>query len=410
MGVKVAVARFSTPASTGTNSWTTADLGGLTPVGAIIIPNWAESDGVAIDGIVGGITFTDGTRSRAFAFSETHNVTTTANGRSSDPTDIFRLSDTNNNTDVSATFDAWVTNGISIDFSNIPANQKLYTVIFFAGSGVTAHAGAVDLGATDVTINVTDPGFQADLVFLSTIDRAESDIKTSQILASFGVCTPGVNDACYGLFALTGAATSGIGQMVRSNKCLQDVLHTGATWSVESATNTNGLDLTTRDGSAATIVCHYLALKLDGVSVDVGNIDLPTSNGDDSQTDPTFRPQAVILGLTSLTAVDTFDLSGDEVGGWGISAFTKDAEFCNAWANEDNSALSDVQSLSDNVAVNLSDGPGTNLHTGTFTGFTPNGWDWNFSNSDATARKAFYAAIGTNSIVLKRRREYIGIH
>ena len=125
----------------------------------------------------------------------------------------------------------------------------------------------------------------------------------------------------------------------------------------------------------------------------MGSIDSPTATGDESQTDPGFKPQFVMVGLTSLESADAVVTTGDEVIGWGFGAFTPDDEFVNSWASEDNVGTSNSQSLSEDVSVNLFDGPGNNLHKATFVEMLSTGWKWNFSAADGTARKWYYVAI-----------------
>jgi hypothetical protein len=212
------------------------------------------------------------------------------------------------------------------------------------------------------------------------------------------------------MFSLGGNASSGVVSVVRSNRCLSSLSTSGGgstVWSLTSSTNANGIDLNVVDGNCNVDV-HVLLLKFDTINVSVNSFDSPTSTGNDSQTGPNFKPQAVILGLSDNTAVDT--VTAANVAGHGISGFTGDSEFCNSWSDEDAADPTNTQSLSDNTAVNLADDDGTNLHTASFTSMDSTGFTLNYSAASGTALKWFYGAFQESSglVILRRRRELIG--
>lgn len=389
---KVAVARFVTPTSTGNVDWTTSELGGTTPKAIWIIANWAESDGVVIDDVAGGYGFADDTRENCCSFADEHDTSPTDTRRErSDTQVLFVPTGPTQSGDVEANFVAFIPDGVRLNFTDLPVNQKLYTVVFFAGNDMQVYTDVVTPGNVSTTTNVTAPGFQADLVLLTHIDILSS---TSNMRATLGACTPGVQDVCYLTFSEhNNATTSRIESASRTDGCAMG--HTvGGTldWVLTSDTNANGFDLNVTVGNCNRPV-HYLAIKFGDAQVKVSSLDSPTSTGNTSVTGVSFKPQAVIMGLTSLTAINTIDQAGAENCGHGISTFTDTDEYSNTWASEDGVNPTDTQSLSDNVAVNLTDGTGTSTHVGSLVSMDNDGFTINYTTANGTTRKWFYIAI-----------------
>lgn len=77
MGVTVAVTRVACNTSTGDQTITTTDLGGLTPKAAMFIITQAVTDGAAANHAVWGLGFTDGTTSFCSASEDEHGLSTT---------------------------------------------------------------------------------------------------------------------------------------------------------------------------------------------------------------------------------------------------------------------------------------------------------------------------------------------
>jgi hypothetical protein len=65
-----------------------------------------------------------------------------------------------------ADFNCFVTNGARITWKANPGQDYRVTVVFFAGSKVSAYAGELNPNDTeDGTVATTDPGFKPDMVF-----------------------------------------------------------------------------------------------------------------------------------------------------------------------------------------------------------------------------------------------------
>ncbi len=86
-----AIARFSTPGSTGNVDITTTDLGGVMPVACMIIGNNAESDGVAIAGHVFGAGLCDATNEGSVTGGSANGVGTSNGQRATHNTQVINF-------------------------------------------------------------------------------------------------------------------------------------------------------------------------------------------------------------------------------------------------------------------------------------------------------------------------------
>ncbi|NJN53653.1 MAG: hypothetical protein HC804_02175 [Anaerolineae bacterium] len=142
MGVTVAVTRVACNTSTGDQTITTTDLGGLTPKAAMFIITQAVTDGAAANHAVWGLGFTDGTTSFCSASEDEHGLSTTDTQKGGAAVPVVIMDGAATNTvDGQADFSAWVTNGSTITWTNAPSTGFLLTVVYFAGTDLTVDVG-----------------------------------------------------------------------------------------------------------------------------------------------------------------------------------------------------------------------------------------------------------------------------
>ncbi len=408
MSVVIAIERFLTPVGTGNVDWTTTDLLGLTPKAVIIIASNAEVNGTKIVDIAWGVGIATGAANElCVSGSSEDGQTTTDTKRAIDTARILDIDRADSfHGDVEATFVQFITDGVRLNFSDVAQfGRKLYQVIFFAGDDIEVHAGSAALGLVDTTFNVTDPGFQADLVFAAAVG-GNSD--SSNMHLQYGWAAPGVSDAGINVSDRNGIPISQVDATVRNDGIISSKdLFTSNHFIATSSVNANGFDLNvTNDDASTTII--YLAVKFTGISFKVGTFDSPTASGDDVVTGVGFKPQFVFLGLSSNDTLNVGESAGSDHGGFGMGLITESKEFCASWATEDDQDFSDTQSLSVDDAVGLCDGSGATIHAGTFVSMNNDGFTINYSTFDATVRKWFYMAIEGEEegfAVIRRRLE-----
>lgn len=404
-----AVTRAAAPTGTGTANITTADLGGLTPKAVILIGGTGVTDGTAAAHQILSFGAATGASNEWAIQANTEDGQSTTDDRHEivgDHCVLYAVPGTGTVL-ASAEFSAWIANGITLNWDVVDA-AYLITAIFFAGGDLSAHANTVALGnVTDNAVDVTAPGFEPDLV-IGAILQARNTGNGDQggFNPSIGFCS---NDGIGGVVQVC-AASSERGGRSTTTECggqsRNDSIVVGLTntafydWKgVLGTFDANGFTVTTADAGANNTAMGYLALNFGGVANSwVGTHTTPTSGGSNGETGPGFQPQIALRVLTQISTVNTSITSGDSAGAFGFSAMDADEAYSTSWCDEDEIALgvSNAQSLSDDVAVQLPDDDGTAGLTAAFTSFDAGGWTENYTAVKGTG--ALVPALAIESI------------
>ena len=380
--------------STGTQDFTTTDFGGGTPKGVILIGTYADADGVVHDdaGMVFGAA--DGTRERMITGNAEDGQASTDTARDQDSL-IFQLSNPGGTAvNGAATFDSFITNGVRIDWSDVPTDQILITAILFGGSDFECRADHHRVGADDVLTDNTDPGFEPDAIIFFQIDNTWS---AGSATGRFNIGMA-VNDGLptqisqewhssnnAGTSAVNMTLKKGFVSNLRDSNDVIEVVEFDA----------NGFSTITRQGSPTNVDIGYFAMRFGGREVRLNGFDSPVATGNFSLDKIGSKPQFVMLLLSMMPEYNRTINTGD-AGAFGISTFTKDAEFCNAFADEDAADTSNCQSVSDDQAITLHAHDGTLAFGGTFVSMDADGFTLNLPTTvDTTIRKWWCLSVGS---------------
>ena len=411
MGVTVATDRVACDTSSG-NQAITVSAGGLTPKAALFILVGATVDGTAADDRIISYGAATGTSNRwAIQGYCLHGQGTSAvdSGFANDA--CIQIYDTSSTLVCEADFVSFGVNTVTINWATAPASAWLLTVVSFSGTDLSAYAGIQDVANTqDNTIDITDPGFEPNVLFTALNASLPSSGRTNQFQLSFGVVH---ND---GASTITQYASYWADRDGRATT--DQAMYTSDSAAAIEASPVSGaldfyIDCHTFDSSGFSISARnaggngrdllYLALSFGG-AVDswVGLYSTPTSTGSDSNTGPGFTPQYLHMINTYAEAVDTaYDTPF--AGSSGFSAIDANSQFSSSFNGEKGVATSNEQSLSDNVAVELPDDDGSAGLTASFTSFDANGWTLNYSAVEANAKLFFALAIEGEAAAPARR-------
>lgn len=407
MGVTCAVTRAACAVGGGNQNITTDDLGGLTPVAALFIVTRATADGVAADHFVWSIgAATAAAEQWACCIGSEHNHgTSDAYRRGATDECVYITDPTDGTVDGEANLNTFIENGVTITWGNAPAGAYLLTVVFFAGTDVSAHADTFNPDATeDQATNVTDPGFEPDLVFFAGTDSLMNDASANGAPNAVGVVAniAGTPQGCKAIYISDNSGTSSSDGTTVHDRVYQATNGVGnVKYTLEiDDFDSDGFSAYSRDGGGdANDDIGYLALNFNAaVKVWCGGYDSPTGNGNDSDTSPGFKPQLLVLFPNTCAAVDTVYEDG-KGSVQCISVIDGDEAYCMSAADEDNQGTTDSQSLSDNQAVNLPYDDGSQAYAATFVSFDATGWTLNFTNTDGTAHKWYGFAVEEVSAV-----------
>lgn len=398
MSAVVAITRAAATIDTApyTQDITTADLGGLTPVAAIVIMCRADVDGTAEDHANMSVGFVASTTERMMgSFVSEHGVTTTNIRFELEADEVvtaFSGGDVADREGI-ADIDSFITDGIRLNWTTVPDDNWLITVIFFAGTDVTAKLEQIDLGNVVQVVDVTTVGFTPDVVFSMAQDGSAPSMSSGALEAAFGFSHfDGVSTVVDRVMlhnSLDGQSTQVLYGWMREDAAVMAVLGNGNIdwWASTQDYDASGFSYNVQNRGANNTDVIYLALNFGGV-IDawVGTHVTPTATGNDGETGPGFVPQAVVM-LPSGAEVAATEYGDNRAGTWGWLAFDEDDEYCNTNSEEDAAGTMNTQSLSDDVAVNVPDDDGAALQAATFVSLDANGWTLNWSAVAGTAKR-----------------------
>jgi hypothetical protein len=401
-GIIADVTRAASNTSTGTQDITIADFG--TPKAALLMATYTETDGTAIVDSGFSIGACDGTNQwTVHCNSEDAQGTTDTNRETSTSKVVIINTPGTNVAYAEAAFSAWITDGIRINWTTAPATAILVTVVLFGGDDLSVHVNNKQLSDTvDTTTDITDPGFESDLVIAATagISSATASGNIIQPL-SIGIVhndrASTITQRCMAFADRNGQATSRVLNAMRSDSGLvaySSIVaapsETQLDWYADFNTfDSSGFSITEKNAGANSSYVFYLALRLGSSPTVDGKIITytpPTSTGNDGETGVGFTPQ-LVLGLQtrneSLNSASGTGAAGDMTTG--MFAFSSNNEYDNTFSSEDNVATSNTQSLSDDQAINFPDDTGSAFVGGSFVSMDANGFTINYSAVHSSA-------------------------
>lgn len=417
MAVAIGIAQVAAATAGGDQTITTSTSIG-TPSAAFFVVSRATVNGTkAVDAAL-SIGATDGTRQRCITAHSRNGLGTTDTADRGATDEVIQITNTgDHNIEAEANFKNWTTDGCVITWGNTPASGYLIFVVFFAGVD-SAYVNEFDSAEElDGEVDVTDPGFEPDQLFLFTTSGVINDIGSNSARLTMGVCdndgaTP-YPQACMNLSDPDNHSTSSLGGITRNNRVSQNLWRSSIFGDIEiDSFDASGFSSFTRIAPGIQQGVCYLALKYssDGsVGHWAGSIDSPVSTGNWAVTAPGFTPQFMLLGMNMCNTDDTIENDND-AGVFALGVATADDECVAGYYSEDGVATSDTDSLADNQIVNVMS-PGTDTTTtfdGTWTSFDANGWTVNFTTVNGTTREWFGLAVETDAAVTVSRGWPIG--
>lgn len=398
MGVEVTRVALNT--STGNQDITISGFG--TPSAAIFIYTNALTDDTVIDDAVLGVGFAGGGGENTCCIRDEHNQGTTNTSRAHSASAVISLpAATGASEDIGASFVAWITDGVRINVDNAGA-AILVTCIFFSGTE-NAYAGTKDdLGTGTGAIDITDPGFEPDLVLMTTVgDAATPPSQASNAILSFGA---GLNDGSATqrnvMYSSVDNNTNTTLTAYIGNDSIVGQLHNGAlTWdAVIGGFDGSGFSITPNASSGSDII-HYLALKFPaGTNLALFDSNWPSA-GNKNETAPGFEPAfGLVCGVDYTNGGRNSPVSSSSVlADMHIAAFTASSIYTNSISGDDAlSTVSNTSSLSADRLRLLGHAGGDRVVASSYA-FDASGWDFTISTNPAQNVLTWGLAIGAGA-------------
>lgn len=391
--VKFEVARvsISTAAAGNTQDITISGFG--TPKAAIFIGSEGSSAGGTF-----GIGWTDGTREFVFSVCAEDNRSTSDTHRMTQADACYRLPQpaSGNNLQGEWSFNSWITDGVRVDIDDAWNAGQEVTVILIGGTDVTsAYCNWINM-STSTSIDVTAPGFEPDLVFLTSVcanyDPGPTRVNT-QAMLSFGAC---INDGAdtqrmAGFSNVDAQATTDLHTYISNTQAMAQPW-TSLTWTATVGSfDANGFTISPNVSTGSDRMA-YLALEFaNSPDIDLFDMQWPTS-GNYAETTPGFEPSfGLIASLFGPSSRNTHTASGGY--GFGITAFD-DTTIGTAGMSGQHGQGTSNENGWDSSNLTLHDDAGNTEVAASSYAFDSSGWDFTLTTNPASALLGWGLAIG----------------
>lgn len=399
MGITVATTRVAASTGGGDQDITTSKLGGLTPKAVRFVWSQAITDDTAADHALLGMGFSDGTNDYCVGGSAQNGVDTSYNTNVLSTSNCIDMCTPGSTAaDGQASVSTFITNGVTINWGDAPATAKFLHVTFFAGTDLSVHTNTHSIGieVPPATINVTDVGFESDLVLSIVVARtAPGRTNGSMAWASGYVHNDGVGGVTQrtaGVYWVNNEDTMLMFTELDSDAGIALTTSSQAGgWRCSFVNfDSSGFDMTFTGAIGGHRDICYLCLNFGGAAESwVGDFITPTTAISKAITDPGFTPQFVEMGLGRWSSGDDHNSQNVDAGSFGFSSFDDTDEYAVSFCSEDDADIMNTQSLSDDAAVEFPLDDGTADYTATGPSgsgsFDANGWTLSFTAVNGTA-------------------------
>lgn len=390
-----AVARNTTPTTTGTVDFTVADFG--TPTAAMFFLSYATTDGTLREATYfRSIGFTDGTNDRCVAGGSQDGAGTSVTGRSSsDAFCVMQCNEESGASDKTGAFNSWITNGVRLDWTVTTgsAAMTIVCVLFKGTSDVTV--GTITPNATENgTAAISSLSYEPDFIFFGCNGDDIAAGGSANNVFSFGCAA---NEASINQRATFGydedaQGTMDSGVYVSTNRCCGQFFNGSVSWSAElTAFAANGFTITTRGGATGSDDMIYFAIGSSGISFDLQTID-STTTATTKKYSTSFQTDAIIGNMTFASAIDTAEGTDRNVS---FAASNGDGEYSIGGASLNGASTSDTYNITNAKVVDFNYGASwADSLIADVDSYDSDGITFNWTDVDGSARYGWALILG----------------
>jgi len=395
--VKVEVTRvsLSTAAALNTQDITISGFG--TPKAAMFIFSEGVTDDTIASGLLLGIGWTDGTREFAISGRSQDAVGTSNTSSVIQTNRVISLCDYAGTAETGGfSFDSWITDGVRLHIDNDMPSAFLCTCILFGGSDITnVYCDIHD--NMSITTDITAPGFEPDLVFMSNYIGWTPPKTLPVNLLAFGC---GINDGLdtqrVMLFgSMDNFVRGDVYNYIGNDSISGEVTNGGLNWdAVIGSYDANGFSVVPNDDPGSDNL-FYLCFKFaNSPMLELFDMAWPTS-GDYTETGLPYSPNFGLIASVLGPASRNVPAGTGEKSSITLSAFDATGIYSTSVTEDDDADPTVTKSVS-NDELKLLDSPGASYST-VASGYSLNSDGWTFTLSTNPAAEIFGwgLAIGT---------------
>ena len=368
MSVKFAAVQGAAPTSAGTQTFTKAGFG--TPVAAIFYCTNGVVNGTNIDHAFIGAGFTDGISAddRNTSVGSTDASASSNTHRQMGRGHCISILNTSNpaTIDGEADWDAWITDGVRIDWTNAPGTAVLVNCILIGGSDVVANVIEKNLGSTvGVETSIAHGlGETPVMAFFLGTNGSPTGVSTNWMM-NFGCMTfqsSTITQRVHISFAADAQTTMQLTGYLPTTRCFGSLSSASPSrsWECTTVDGTN-IGLTHRGPNAFGGDVQTLAIGFGAAAneVELASFDSRTTTGTTAITTAnSWKPQFILLNESPLEAENSF-ANDSTAEGTSLGIIDADNEYCVAASGTDAAADSDCKSVTSNKAMRFINGAGT---------------------------------------------------
>ena len=380
--------------STGTQTLSDSNMS-VTPKLAIMWLTEGSVAGTDVDDAVIGYGTATATNSWAMSVTSQDNQASTSSTRVATEGICLQLLDGGSESTklVDAIFDSFGTGSITIDHQIAPSTGYIVNVILIGGDDFTAQVGFIDPTDTDSGTTDITTTFESEGGIFGYVERDDNSSGAGHIRFSVGYMSYISSVITQRVVALRESTGGGSGQpsMARRTDRVASYLSTTgsevAGFEVTGVTSTT-VEITTHTSGAASRDLFYILFNTNGQGVWTGDINSPTSTGDNSVTGIGFKP-ALFMPILSTLYTSDVDANNNTAGGMCLGVAVtdmadNDLEGSSRISLEDNANPTNTECSSESSIIRVTQGDGTDGIAASFTSFDSDGVTLNWGTVDGS--------------------------
>lgn len=358
--------RAALQTGTGTQEFTDANMGGVTPNAAFFWITAATTEATRGTHMIVGYGACDGTRQWCVMARHRDGVTTTAAiGRATASAAIAFLDPVLNSVAFSANFSAFISNGVRINITNADSSGYFLHVLLIETTNVYANIVELNTGNTPVVESI---GFAADAVLAAGLGASSLDANYNHGPNSMGFASRdggSVRQHAIGVRSRSSQATTDVVTAKQDQiVSIPDPNVTSLGFAADVSFGATDITFTMDTGvGTADIQVGYFAFQVDDGEDWSGEIQV--NNLTTTVTGVGFQPQVVIGLMSFFGAGDQLASSGTAANSHGLVVMTETTEFSTSLIHRDGVSTTEEESWSESLVKFRTNGGETFSHSGT---------------------------------------------